>query len=412
MSYRIVKITTFYPEFLDGYYARNEGIDTRPFGEQYSHLMAQAFANADFYATHLRALGVDAYEIIANADPLQHAWAREHDTSSSGKNLLIAQLKHLRPDVVYFQDALTHNGEFIQTVRREVPGVRTILGWCCAPHSEQQLGSFGAFDTMLSCSLDLVEKYRRAGLRAALVNHAFEGSLLPRIQADNPYPEEDVFFAGSLFDGQLHHLTRKKILHSLQQQGVRVRIHGNLGKSVRHPWRALLKQPVYNLCWLLQQAGLGSWVYRLPLNHHAIQWKWTTRVDPYIKALQPSIRKPLFGLEMLKALSRCRIGFNCHIEATGQHAGNVRLFEITGVGACLVTDWKVNMHELFEPDVEAVTYTSPEDLIEKIKWLLDHPAERNQIAARGQQRTLRDHSFEKRAAQLNDIVRAELTLSR
>ena len=61
------------------------GDHTRPFGEQYSHLMAQAFANADFYATHLRALGVDAYEIIANADPLQHAWAREHDTSPPGR---------------------------------------------------------------------------------------------------------------------------------------------------------------------------------------------------------------------------------------------------------------------------------------------------------------------------------------
>jgi spore maturation protein CgeB len=408
MSYRIVKITTFYPEFLDGYYARHLGIESRPYSEQYSHLMEQAFANADYYSTHLRTMGIDAYEIVANADPLQHSWAREHGILASGKKLLITQLKTLRPDIVYFQDALTHNGNFVKTVRREVPGVRKILGWCCAPHSEQHLQSFRAFDLMLSCSLNLVEKYRRTGLKAFLLNHAFEGSLLSRVQTDNPFAEEDVFFAGSLFEGHQHHLTRKKILHSLMQQGVRVRIHGNLGKNIQHPWRSRLKQPAYNLLWVLQKAGLKSWIGGLPVNPHAIQWKWTTRIDPYIKALQPSIHAPLFGMEMLKALSRCKIGFNCHIEATGQYAGNVRMFEITGVGACLVTDWKVNIHELFKPDVETVTYTSCEELAEKIKWLLDHPAERKQIAIKGQQRTLRDHSFEKRAAQLNEIIRGEM----
>ncbi len=408
MSYRIVKITTFYPEFLDGYYARHPGIDTRSYGEQHAHLMAQAFANADFYSTHLRTMGIDAYEIVANADPLQQSWAREQGISASGKSLVIEQLKAIRPDVVYFQDALTHNGDFIQAVRREVRGVRKVLGWCCAPHSEQHLHAFGAFDLMLSCSLDLVEKYRRAGMKALLLNHAFEGSLLPRLQTDNPFPEEDVFFAGSLFDGEQHHLSRKKILHALTQQGVRVRIHGNLGKGVRQPWRAGFKQPVYNFLWLLRKTGLASWVDGLPVNHHAVRWRWTTRMDPYVKALRPSIHPPLFGLEMLKALSRCKIGFNCHIEATGRYAGNVRLFEITGVGACLVTDWKVNIRDLFEPDVEAVTYTSPEELSAKITWLLDHPSERKQIAAKGQQRTLRDHSFARRAAQLDDIIRAEL----
>ena len=43
----------------------------------------------------------------------------------------------------------------------------------------------------------------------------------------------------------------------------------------------------------------------------------------------------------------------------------MRLFEATGSGACLVTDWKENLGELFEPDVEVVTYRSVAECVKK-----------------------------------------------
>jgi hypothetical protein len=408
MNYRLVKITTFYPAFLDQYYHQFDPIVSRPYRDQYLHLMSQAFANSDFYSTHLKELGVDAHEIISNADPLQQAWAFEHGIADSGKKLLIAQLKAIRPEIIFFQDALSHNGLFVESVRKEVPGVRGIIGWCCAPHTEEHLQAFRAFDLILSCSPGLVTKFRQKGLNARLLNHAFENSLLPRILKDNEYPEEDIFFAGSLYDGQDYHFARKKILYDLKRCGVKIRLHANLSKDSGRYWRLIAKQPFYNACWLLKKAGLGRWVARLPINQQALQWKWLPERDQYVKALRDCIQKPLFGIEMLRALSKCKIGFNCHIDATGEYAGNVRLFEITGVGACLLTDWKVNIHELFEPDLEIVTYTSADDLAEKVRWLMDHPNERKAIAARGQQRTIRDHSFAKRAVQLDEIIRADL----
>jgi spore maturation protein CgeB len=87
----------------------------------------------------------------------------------------------------------------------------------------------------------------------------------------------------------------------------------------------------------------------------------------------------------------------------------MRLFETTGVGTCLVTDWKSNLGELFEPDREVVTYRSAEECVDKVKWLLEHPAEREDIARSGQSRTLKDHSFAQRAVQLDQIIRRELS---
>ncbi len=86
----------------------------------------------------------------------------------------------------------------------------------------------------------------------------------------------------------------------------------------------------------------------------------------------------------------------------------MRLFETTGVGACLLTDWKENLSELFEPDAEVLTYRSAEECVEKVNYILEHEEERRSIAAAGQLRTLREHTFDNRAARIDEIIRSVL----
>jgi len=105
-----------------------------------------------------------------------------------------------------------------------------------------------------------------------------------------------------------------------------------------------------------------------------------------------------------------KIGFNSHGEIAGEYAANVRLFEVTGAGSCLITDWKKNLDTFFEIDKEVVTYKSTEECIEKVQWLINHPEERKEIAKAGQKRTLRDHTFKQRAEQLNSIIQKELSI--
>jgi spore maturation protein CgeB len=127
--------------------------------------------------------------------------------------------------------------------------------------------------------------------------------------------------------------------------------------------------------------------------------------DPLQQRYPKRFHESVFGLENFRVLGRSRLTFNCHIDCAENSAGNVRLFEATGMGTCLITDWKTNLPQLFEPDTEVVTYKSLEECVEKVNYLLEHEPERQRIAAAGQKRTLRDHTFEKRAAQLDEIVR-------
>ena len=80
------------------------------------------------------------------------------------------------------------------------------------------------------------------------------------------------------------------------------------------------------------------------------------------------------------------------------------MFEATGVGTCLITDTGCNMPDLFEPDKEVVTYANIEEAVEKSQYLLEHDQEREEIAAAGQERTLRDHTIQNRCELINDEI--------
>jgi len=118
---------------------------------------------------------------------------------------------------------------------------------------------------------------------------------------------------------------------------------------------------------------------------------------------------PLFGLNMFQQLHDSRVALNTHIDISTFNASNMRLFEATGVGTCLLTDWKSNLSGLFELDSEVVAYRDEDECVEKVEYLLGHDSERRSIAAAGQRRTLRDHSFAHRAAQLDGVILEALT---
>ncbi len=67
------------------------------------------------------------------------------------------------------------------------------------------------------------------------------------------------------------------------------------------------------------------------------------------------------------------ITINRHIDVAENYANNMRLFEATGCGALLITDYKDNLNELFEIGEEIVAYRSPEEAAALIKYYLSNP---------------------------------------
>ena len=84
------------------------------------------------------------------------------------------------------------------------------------------------------------------------------------------------------------------------------------------------------------------------------------------------------------------------------------MFEATGVGTCLLTDTGWNMKDLYEPDNEVVTYTSVDEAIEKVNYLLENENERASIANAGQKKTLSSHTIFHRCQLIDEVFQSKL----
>jgi spore maturation protein CgeB len=74
----------------------------------------------------------------------------------------------------------------------------------------------------------------------------------------------------------------------------------------------------------------------------------------------------------------------------------MRHFEITAAGGFMMCYDQAELAEHFEVGKECVVFQSETDLLEKIRYYLDHPDERLAIALAGQKRTLSSHLYRHR----------------
>jgi spore maturation protein CgeB len=406
MNYRFVKVTSFYRDFLKRYYIQYPDVINLNYDQQMTHLMSMGFGWADFYARHLRDLGNDSYEIVANAIPLQNTWIKEHDSGLSGNQIVLDQLKYLKPDVVMFQDSYNFNGEWIKDLKKLVPSIKLAFGFGCSPFNNLHIEQFKAFDFMIVCSPRFQISFQESGLRVHTLLHGFEDSLLDKISKDNYYPEVDFSFLGSFISGSGGHILRQQVINQLIKSKINLDIYAHILKI--NPLDLLMRRSAYITALLMKALKFDNFAKKLP----GIKKAYFLNELPYnpknVSAINKIAKEPIYGLEMFKAISKSKIGFNMHGEIAGDYAANVRLFEITGVGSCMITDFKKNLNEIFEIDKEVISFSSGDECVEKIKWLLEHPKEREEIARAGQRRVLRDHTYKIRAGQLNDIVSGEL----
>lgn len=394
---RVLILNTDYPEFLRWLYAQHSRLEDQPYEEQMRVRNESLFGVADFYSSNLRKLGHEAWDIHANNEFMQRAWAREHgidveepsplqqqwqsalwrarqlaartplrylkrllpsairSPDSQQKwlyDVMAAQIKHHRPDVLLNQTMDGISARFLREMR---PHARLLAGQIASPVPQGE--DFTCYDVVISSLPNLLEHFRGLGIPGELNRLGFEPRVLERLK-DNKRSPTVVSFVGNLFQA---HASRTQWLEYLCQR-LDVRTWG-LG---------------------VERLADGSPIRRC---HMGRAW----------------------GIEMYEILHRSKITLNYHIGAAGPYANNCRLYEATGVGTLLITDWKDNLHEMFEPGKEVVVYRTPEECAGLIQYYLEHGDEREAIARAGQRRTLREHTYYKRMQELVDILERYLS---
>ncbi|NOY71314.1 MAG: glycosyltransferase [Gammaproteobacteria bacterium] len=404
---KILFLTHAYGKYLDFFYRDHPEIYGKSYKEQKKAIDydGHVWAN-DFWSHALRPLGYEATEYIVNMKQLQCAWADEQGYSYTEdnwfKDISAAQIEHENPDILFVTNYHYYDVAWLKQIREKCPSIKLSIVWCGAPIEDTTI--FQGYDLVLSCIPELVDRFMGLGFKCEHVHHAFEPRLLDRIDATTEQTI-DLSFVGQIIRNKAYHRDRERLLEELVSQ-MHVEIFSPGVSPVKSKnLRVALRPYIYNTAKLLDRVGVPKKILdKIPKIGEAINWP-EEQVRPISAKLRPYMKPGVFGLSMFQTLHDSKITYNNHIDVSPRSASNMRLFEATGTGTCLVTDWKENLPELLEPDKEVVTYKTIDECAEKIRWLLDHSTEREAIAKAGQVRTLKDHTFSSRAALLDDIFK-------
>ena len=135
--------------------------------------------------------------------------------------------------------------------------------------------------------------------------------------------------------------------------------------------------------------GLGSWKMHL-------YWHAKFGFPGWIRSLAFDEFIPLY--------QRTKIGINVHNRGD-YTVGGYRMFELPANGVMQICDGGQFLETFYDVGREVVPYTGADDLIDKIRHYLAHPAERESIARAGFRRVMRDHRMGPRLREAGEIVR-------
>jgi hypothetical protein len=387
---RILVLNADYPRFLAWLYRRQPELENASYSQQMAARNASLFGVADFYSRNFIALGHAAAEIHVNNPWLQSAWAREHGMpapepaavaewrvlpawieravtpfkpmlrplarrvglsprlDAEAEKILLAQIEDFRPDLIINQDVFHFDTRLVRRIKAMVGPI--MVGQVGIQPSRGQ--DWTVYDLMLSQLPSNVKFFRKAGVRSEVIHLGFEPAILGQLPAIGA-ADIDISFVGTV---SVDHQQRIALLEAVARR-YDLKLFGNRPQSL----------------------PAGS-----PL-HRCFQGE-------------------VWGAEMYQVLRRSRITLNSHIDLAAREAGNMRLFEATGAGAFLLTDFKENLHTLFAPDREVAVWHSIEDCVTRISRYSADEAVRAEIAKAGQERTLATHTFQQRAQQILGIV--------
>ncbi|MFN8449544.1 MAG: glycosyltransferase [Anaerolineae bacterium] len=132
---------------------------------------------------------------------------------------------------------------------------------------------------------------------------------------------------------------------------------------------------------------------------------WSVHDVP--SSLRPFVRGQALGEDMLKIISAAKLCINPHGDFM-RYGGNLRLFEAAGAGVCQISDDLPGTRQWF-PEIDGaptiILYNNADDLRQQVAYYLSHDAERQTLAARARAHVYAEHTYDRRAERLDQLLR-------
>lgn len=279
---------------------------------------------------------------------------------------LLAVVQHEQPALVFF---VPHTDQFLPNFVDEINQHAITLGYFFDDMWRVAYSRFWArhFTFVTTSDVNGLRKFGEAGLTNVIYSpfacnpDVYRKADLPKIY--------DVTFVGQ------YHPQREWYINRLKKAGIDVQV-----------WGAGWPAGVLDLDEMVKVFNQS----RINLNlSNCVFWDFRYLVSPFrpIKNTYRAWRHAVYAIT--------RPDMKTVEQVKGRH------FEISACGGFQLSYYVEGLERLYEIGDEIALFASPEDLIEKTCYYLQHEDEREAIAQLGYARTLRDHSMEKR---LQDIL--------
>ena len=394
---KIAFLSTIYPSHCNLIYKKNSRLAKMTYDEQYKFIKEKTICAVGEWPNYLKDLGFESIMLCRNNFVLQSTWCMENNFTPKSNDIefeiILEQTKRFNPDILFIFGASYYaQDNKLERLVSKCSHIKKKVCWYGAPEGNEAI--FQHYDLVLTNSLRLRDSLRKKNILAEQLNHAFESNTLNFLS--NRPKKNKICFTGSLLPENQWHKERIKVLESLADE-VDIEIYSDIN-------RLSFKNQVLSKSYQVRHK-ISRLVSKVSKNNPRINFYSNSQNLPSFSYFDNSpinrkLNKPSWGIEMLQNLSDFLITFNMHITQTGDHACNMRLFESTGVGCCLLTDYKQDLKELFSIDEEIVTFQTKEEALEKSKFLLNNPDQAAKIGLAAQKRTLKEFNTQKQVEKL------------
>lgn len=366
---KILIIDTIYASVMERIGVFNRPLSSETFGDLTATVAEEKFGAGVMYDAELSALGHEGFLVYANSLKSQLAWSESsrklgavpfgwrkwqlisripilgrflHNRSTKVR-ILLQQIREVQPDVVYCLDINFLNSQLLGLIKKSVP---IVVGQIASPLPPRSF--YLGYDHIFSAHPQQVEHFRSLGISSSWLPLAFDKSHTREFDDTGwPVRSRDVTFVGSF--GR-HQRNTGAIMKAVGQLNPSLEIFTVTPASKLRRW------------------GLASFY-----------------------------RGEAWGDAMRTIFAESKVVINRHGPIASGFAVNNRLFEATGMGAVLVTEDAKNIQDLFAPELEVVTYSSPADAAAKVQIILNNYEKYESVGRAGQARTWAEHTHANRA---------------
>ena len=317
--------------------------------------------------------------IVYNSKEIQLIWLKKNNIKNinnlkNNEDFFNQQIEHIKPEVIFFNNFNSLPNRSYIELKEKYSFIKLLITWDGILGNAEKLK---VFDIILSPLHYLTKYYNSNSIRAYYMPLAYQNFLKNTIEDKKIY---DVSFVGSINLFKSGHFRRLEFLYRLSKKNKIKMFLANMG------------------------------FYRIVISLFRCLIKFDFNSAFYLIILKLKSSKPKLGIEMLRAIKLSKISLNFHIDVAKNEAANLRMYEVTGSGSCLLTDYKDNINEIFIDGEEIMTFKNVDECSRKIDFLLSNNKILKKISTQGQRRTLSDHSFKNRSEDLVEIILKNLKI--